>query len=69
MASPELAIAERQITIGANSVVEQLDMARTIHRFESVVAVFGLSCETYCPDTYPSGRNVPKEICLRAEEP
>ena len=45
VAGTEFTVADRQIAVGANGAVENLNVARAVHRFQSVVTVFRLCRE------------------------
>src|SRR5678815_2588136 len=45
MALPELAVAQRQLAIRVEACVEDLDVARTVHRLDRIVAILAVRGE------------------------
>ena len=45
MALTEFAVAERKIAVAAQARIKELNVPRTVHRFERVVAVFRFGCK------------------------
>jgi hypothetical protein len=50
---------ERQIAVTPESLVENLDVAGTVHRFDRVLAVLGMRSEDHVVELFPMSRTLP----------
>jgi hypothetical protein len=51
---------ERQVPATAQGVIENLDMTRTVHRFNRVFAILRLRCEDHVMKFIPMTRALPQ---------